>query len=171
VKKSFVYFVALLFSLVSCGSASASGPYDSSSVHFAQMMITHHQQAVLISRWALKQGSNSALKKLASKIVGQQSSEIEQMKKWIPSNQSMGMEMTMQGIVDPSDLAILKAARGKKFDGLYLVDMTLHHQGAIAMATPLMKSTNPEVATLCKSIVSTQSAEIKEMRRIMVTGK
>ncbi len=83
----------------------------------------------------------------------------------------MGMEMTMQGIVDPSDLAILKAARGKKFDGLYLVDMTLHHQGAIARATPLMKSTNPEVATLCKSIVSTQSAEIKEMLRIMVTGK
>lgn len=166
-----MFFFTLLLALASSGTASASGPYDSASVHFAQMMITHHQQAVLISRWALKQGNNSALKKLASRIVGQQSSEIQQMKKWIPSNESMGMEMTMQGIVDPTDLAMLKAARGKKFDGLYLVDMTLHHQGAIAMATPLLKSTNPEVATLCKSIVSTQKVEIEQMRRIMVTGK
>jgi uncharacterized protein (DUF305 family) len=65
----------------------------------------------------------------------------------------------------------LKAARGKKFDGLYLVNMTMHHQGAIAMATPLIKSKNSEVAALCKSIISGQSAEISEMRRIMMTGK
>ena len=49
--------------------------------------------------------------------------------------------------------------------------MMVHHQGAIAMATPLMKSKNAEVAALCKSIVSGQSAEIKEMYRIMTTGK
>jgi len=49
--------------------------------------------------------------------------------------------------------------------------MTMHHQGAIAMATPLMKSKNAEVAALCKAIVSGQSAEIKEMYRIMTTGK
>ena len=85
----------------------------------------------------------------------------------------MGMDMPahLQGVVSDSDLAKLKAARGKKFDGLYLVDMTLHHQGAIAMATPLMKSMNPEVAALAKSIVSGQTVEIKEMRRIVMTGK
>ena len=151
--------------------AQASGPYDASSVMFAQMMIPHHQQAVLISQWALKQGSNPPVKKLASRIISEQSPEIAQMKKWIPSTAMKGMDMPMQGIVNPSDLAKLQAARGKKFDGLYLVDMTLHHQGAIAMTTPLMKSMNSEVAALCKSIVSGQSAEIKEMRRIMVTGK
>ena len=63
------------------------------------------------------------------------------------------------------------AAHGKRFDGLYLVDMTLHHQGAIAMARPLTHSSNPEVAALCKAIVSGQSAEIKQMRSIMMTGK
>ena len=55
-KRSLVYSLALLLSVVSTSPASSSGPYDSSSVHFAQMMITHHQQAVLISGWALKQG-------------------------------------------------------------------------------------------------------------------
>jgi len=151
--------------------AIAAAPYDASSVMFAQMMIPHHQQAVLISRWALKQSSNPAVKNLASRIIGEQSPEIAQMKKWIPSTAMTGMDMPMQGIVGPSDLAKLQAARGKKFDGLYLVDMTLHHQGAIAMATPLMKSMNSEVASLCRSIVVGQSAEIKEMHRIMVTGK
>lgn len=170
-KRSLVYSLALLLSVVSTSPASASGPYDSSSVHFAQMMITHHQQAVAISGWALKQGSNPSVKKFASRIIGEQSPEIAQMKKWIPAGEMMGMGMTMQGLVDPADLAKLKVARGKKFDGLYLVDMTLHHQGAISMATPLLKSSNPEVAALCKSIVSAQSAEIKEMRRIMITGK
>jgi len=151
--------------------AIAAGPYDASSVMFAQMMVPHHQQAVLISKLALKQGSNAAVKKLAARIIGEQGPEIVQMKKWIPLNAMSGMDMPMQGIVSAEDLAKLKAATGKKFDGLYLVDMTMHHKGAIAMATPLMKSKNAEVAALCKSIVSGQSAEIKEMRRIMVTGK
>ena len=140
-------------------------------IMFAQMMIPHHQQAVVISKLALKQGSNAAVKKLAAKIIAEQSPEIAQMQKWIPGDEMMAMGHSMQGIVSPSDLAKLKAARGKKFDGLYLVDMTLHHQGAIAMARPLMKSMNPEVAALCKAIVNGQTAEIKEMRRIVMTGK
>jgi uncharacterized protein (DUF305 family) len=163
--------VALLLGSTSNVSAQATGPYDASTVMFAQMMIPHHQQAVLISRLALKQSSNPAVKKIAAKIIAEQSPEILQMQRWIPSDEMMAMGHSMQGIVSPSDLAKLRAARGKKFDGLYLVDMTLHHQGAIAMATPLMKSMNPEVAALSKSIVSGQTAEIKEMRRIVMTGK
>jgi len=165
--------IALLLGSTSNVPAQASGPYDASAVMFAQMMIPHHEQAVLISKLALKQGNNSAVKKLAARIIAEQGPEIAQMQKWIPADEMMGMEMHshMQGIVTPSDLAKLKAARGKKFDGLYLVDMTMHHQGAIAMATPLMKSMNPEVAALAKSIVSGQTAEIKEMRRIVMTGK
>ena len=152
-------------------SAIAAAPYDTSAVMFAAMMVPHHEQAVLISQWALKQSSNTAVKKIAARIIAEQNPEILQMQSWIPTDGMMEMDMGMQGIVSPSDLAKLKAARGKKFDGLYLVDMTLHHQGAIAMATPLMKSRNPEVAALSKSIVNGQTAEIREMRRIMTTGK
>jgi uncharacterized protein (DUF305 family) len=163
--------VALLLGSTSNVSAQATGPYDASAVMFAQMMIPHHQQAVLISKLALKQSSNLAVKKIAAKIIAEQGPEILRMRRWIPSDEMMAMGHSMQGIVSPSDLAKLRAARGKKFDGLYLVDMTLHHQRAIAMATPLMKSMNPEVAALSKSIVSGQTAEIKEMRRIVMTGK
>jgi uncharacterized protein (DUF305 family) len=166
----YISLVLLLGSGLSA-PAQASGPYDASSVMFAQMMVPHHRQAVLISQWALKQSNNPSVKKLASRIIAEQGPEIVQMNKWIASTAMKGMDMPMQGIVSPADLAKLQAARGKQFDGLYLVDMTFHHQGAIAMATPLMKSKNLEVAALCKSIVLGQSTEIKEMHRIMVTGK
>ena len=151
--------------------AIAAAPYDASALMFAEMMVPHHQQAILISKLALKQSSNSSVKNLAAKIISEQNPEVLQMQSWIPTDGMMGMDHPMQGMVSSLDLTKLKAARGKKFDGLYLVDMTLHHQGAIAMATPLMKSKNPEVAALAKSIVNGQTAEIKEMRRIMMTGK
>jgi len=152
-------------------SAIAAAPYDASAVMFAEMMVPHHQQAVLISKLALKQSSNSAVKKLAARIIAEQGPEVLQMQSWIPTDGMMGMDHSMPGLVSASDLAKLKTARSKKFDGLYLVDMTLHHQGAIAMATPLMKSKNPEVAAISKSIVNGQTSEIREMRRIMMTGK
>jgi len=151
--------------------AIAAAPYDASAVMFAEMMVPHHKQAVLISQWALKQSSNASVKKLAAKIIAEQSPEINQMNKWLPANPMMGMDHGMPGVVSAADLAKLKAASGKKFDGLYLVDMTLHHQGAIAMATPLMKSKIPEVSALAKNIVKGQTDEITEMRLIMMTGK
>jgi uncharacterized protein (DUF305 family) len=172
-KRSLRLLIALCLTL-NFGQSSlaiAAAPYDASAVMFAKMMVPHHQQAVLISKLALKQSSNSAVKKLATRIIAEQGPEVLQMQSWISTDAMMGMDHPMQGMVSPSDLAKLKAARGKKFDGLYLIDMTLHHQGAIAMAMPLMKSKNPEVAALAKSIVNGQTAEIKEMRRIMMTGK
>lgn len=39
------------------------------------------------------------------------------------------------------------------------------------MATPLLNPKNLEVATLCKSIVAAQRAEVVEFRRIIKTGK
>ena len=167
--------VIIAISVALSGSQSspaiAAAPYDASAVMFAEMMVPHHKQAVLISKLALKQTTNSAVKKLAARIIAEQGPEVLQMQSWIPADGMMGMDHPMRGMVSPSDLAKLKAARGKKFDGLYLVDMTLHHQGAIAMATPLMKSKNPEVSALSGNIVKGQTDEIREMHRIMMTGK
>ena len=166
--------IVLCFAVLSISApAQASAPYDAASVKFAEMMIPHHQQAVLISKLALKQGSNAAVKKLAARIISEQTPEVAQMKKWEPKNAMSGMQMaiSMPGIVSRADLSKLKAATGKKFDGLYLVAMTLHHRGAIAMARALIASKNSEVSALAKAIVSGQRAEITEMHRIMVTGK
>ncbi len=169
--RPFLVSVLVSAALIPVVGAHAAGPYTAEEVKLAQMMIPHHQQALLISQWELKQGSNSATKKLATKIIAEQSPEIAQMTKWLPSTEMMHMSINMPGIVSETDLAKMRAATGKKFDGLYLVNMTMHHQGAIAMAQAMLNSKNPEVLALCKAIISGQKAEIAQMRRIMTTGK
>jgi uncharacterized protein (DUF305 family) len=50
--------------------------------HFLNMMIAHHDGAVLMSRDALKKAEHSEIKQLAERIIAQQQPEIDQMKKW-----------------------------------------------------------------------------------------
>lgn len=50
--------------------------------HFLNMMIAHHDGAVVMSRDALKKAEHSEVKQLAERIIAQQQPEIDQMKKW-----------------------------------------------------------------------------------------
>jgi uncharacterized protein (DUF305 family) len=160
-----------LLALVLTSPTMAMGPYNSSEQNFAIMMIPHHQQAVLISQWELKQGANAAAKRLAARVIAEQGPEINQMKKWIPMGMAMDSGMQMQGMLSDADLAVMRKATGKKMDGLYLVNMTRHHLGAIDMATQMLSTKNSEVLALCQAIIKGQSAEVSEMNRIMRTGK
>lgn len=47
--------------------------------------------------------------------------------------------------------------------------MILHHEGAIAMATGVAKSTNAEIKKLHDDIVRTQSEEISKMKVLLTT--
>ena len=154
----------LLPSLLFASPSTAAPSYSTSVVMFAQMMIPHHHQAVLISQWELKQGLSPEVKKLASKIIKEQSPEINQMMKWAESSMSMGHMGPMSGMVSQKNLQLLKSSKGKKFDLLYLRDMTSHHLGAISAAKPFIHDSNTEVASLCKSIVRNQQAEINEIK-------
>lgn len=50
---------------------------------FAQMMIHHHEAAVKMANDELSQGKNAALKKMAQKIVQDQTKEIADLKTWL----------------------------------------------------------------------------------------
>jgi uncharacterized protein (DUF305 family) len=50
--------------------------------HFLNMMIAHHEGAVVMSRDAQKKAEHPEIKQLADKIIQAQQPEIEQMKKW-----------------------------------------------------------------------------------------
>jgi len=51
-------------------------------LHFLNMMIAHHEGAVVMSNDALKKGEHPEIKQLAQRILDAQRPEIEQMKKW-----------------------------------------------------------------------------------------
>ena len=73
----------------------------------------------------------------------------------------------MAGMMTDTEMTALKNATGANFDTLFLEGMIAHHEGAIQMATMVKNSTNPDVKKLAEAIVSSQSAEIAEMKMML----
>lgn len=53
---------------------------------FAMMMKMHHQQALGMAKVELEHGKSPELKAMASKMIQDQSKEIEQLDKWLQQN-------------------------------------------------------------------------------------
>jgi len=149
-------------------SSEASGDLSSDDIMFLQMMIPHHQQAIDMSDLALTKSSDSELLALAKDIRDEQGAEIVKMKAWLDKagadldpGHSMGHDMG--GMLSDSELAALEAATGKSFDLLWLKGMTGHHVGAIDMATMIEDADNDEIKSFGQAIVTSQSAQNKQM--------
>ena len=149
-------------------SSMASGDLSSDEIMFLQMMIPHHQQAIEMSDLALTKSTDSELLALAKDIRDGQGAEIVKMKAWLDGanagmdpGHSMGHDMG--GMLGDSELAALKAATGKSFDLLWLKGMTGHHDGAIDMAAMIENAENAEIKSFGQAIVTTQSAQNKQM--------
>jgi len=149
-------------------SSEASGDLSSDDVMFLQMMIPHHQQAIDMSDLALTKSSDSELLALAKDIRDGQGAEIVKMKAWLDKagadlDPGHSMGHGMGGMLSDSELAALKAATGKNFDLLWLKGMTGHHVGAIDMATMIEDADNDEIKSFGQAIVTSQSAQNKQM--------
>jgi len=176
---SLIGALALALLLAACSSNSAenlnssqessqnTSRYSSKDIMFAEMMIPHHEQAIVISDLALSNSTNPEILKLAKEIKAAQAPEIELMKSWEGVNASTHMGHTMMGMLTEAEIDNLKAATGSKFDRLFLEGMIKHHEGAIDMAGMIADSENLEVAKLGKTIISTQTAEIKAMQELL----
>ncbi|NBO35012.1 MAG: DUF305 domain-containing protein [Actinobacteria bacterium] len=172
-------------SLSACASDNVSGATSSQSadgmmgnesalsaadIMFLQMMIPHHEQAIEMSKLAATNTKNPDVLDLAARIEAAQQPEIDLMKKWLAAagqSDMPGHSMGDNGMMNESDMAALASAKDSGFDRLYLVGMIAHHNGAIAMAGTVSDSLNPEVKTLVNNIISSQTAEIAEMNKIV----
>ncbi|MET3948319.1 uncharacterized protein (DUF305 family) [Arthrobacter sp. UYCu512] len=151
----------------------AVGDHNGADTTFAQMMIPHHTQAVEMSDLILKkQGIDPKVTALATKIKAEQAPEITTMTGWLktwnePSQMSGG---GMSGAMSSDDMTKLDVAQGAEAAKLYLSQMTTHHQGAVAMAkTEEATGKSTDAVTLSKNIVTSQEAEIQEMKNLLAT--
>jgi uncharacterized protein (DUF305 family) len=175
-KKITVLFIVLLsFASTSSAMATSHGKtlsnLNGNDIMFAQMMIPHHQQAIQMSKYALKNSTNMEIKKIASAISSGQGSEISQMKYWLSATKSsatMGHSMDMNGMISDSQMRTLSALKGAKFDKAFLLAMVEHHQGALEMVTLLKGTKNSEAKKLAKDITRVQKAEIAAMKKLLV---
>jgi uncharacterized protein (DUF305 family) len=149
-------------------SSEASGDLSGDDVMFLQMMIPHHQQAIDMSDLALTKSTDSELLTLAKDIRDEQAAEIVKMKAWLDAA-GADLEMdhsashSMSGMLSDSELAALEKATGKSFDVLWLKGMTGHHTGAIDMAAMIENAKSAEIKSFGQAIVTSQSAQNKQM--------
>ena len=168
---------ALVLAVVFLLAGNSSMPMDHSShssamssdeTMFAQMMIPHHEQAVTMSELALENTTNPDVIALATAIRDAQAPEIKQMQGWLDGKSESHMhDMEMSGMLTEAELAELASLKDAAFDQKFLTAMIAHHEGAIEMAAMIKDSTKPEVEKLYKNIVTSQSAEIEEMKALL----
>jgi uncharacterized protein (DUF305 family) len=143
-----------------------------SDAMFLQMMIPHHEQAVVMSDLALSTSKDAEVLKLAKQIKDAQAPEIIKMQGWLADaglSEDPGHSMGdgMGGMLSDSDLSALKGSTGKAFDKLFLAGMIAHHEGAINMVMMIENSSNSDISNLGQEIVKSQSAEVELMKKIL----
>jgi uncharacterized protein (DUF305 family) len=144
---------------------------EMADIAFAQMMIPHHEQAVVMSGFALTNTDNPQVLALAQEIMDAQGPEIEQMNLIL---ERFGADMgghgghTMAGMMTDQELEALQVAQGPEFDNLFLMAMIEHHEGAIEMANDVLTAgSDPEIRALSEAIIAGQQNEISVMQKLL----
>ncbi|OBB29862.1 hypothetical protein A5792_03130 [Mycolicibacterium peregrinum] len=159
-------------------------------VTFAQMMMTHHQQAITICD-LLSADAAPEIRTLADQIRLQQQAEVGTMVGWLqlaeqPLNPTVPTEHTghgmshhhdtdqptgmQMGMASPDELARLQRATGPANEALFLQLMTRHHQGGAEMAFDETRDgSNEAIRRTALAMVTEQTQEIQLMEHLMKT--
>lgn len=153
---------------------------------FIDLMIPHHESAVVMAQIALERAEHPEIIELANNIISSQTAEIAQMESWRAAWYPDAPELSMDelnammdgaiaGLQDPdlqgsmgemdmSAEALALCTVAEPFDLAFINAMIPHHQGAVAMANAgLENSTHPELLALHQVIIDAQQAEIDQM--------
>ncbi|MEH0974721.1 DUF305 domain-containing protein [Micromonospora sp. CPCC 205546] len=152
---------------------AATSRHNSMDVWFVRMMIPHHAQALEMAELAGDRAGDPALRALAERIRASQGPEIGMMRGWLQarglSTEVAGHDHgSMRGMQTPEAIRQLAAARGTEFDRLFVRMMTEHHQGAVQMATDLLKvGADLTLSEFANSVATEQTVEIDRMRELL----
>ena len=166
--------LALLF-------ASVPPSNDSAEAGFARDMIVHHAQAVQMAEIVRDRTQSDSMRLIASDISLTQQGQIGIMQGWLgvwglpitgeePAMAWMGhpTDGLMPGMAAPEEIDQLSKLPPDRADVLFLRLMISHHEAAIPMAQAVLKRTEePEVRQLANSIISSQKAEIWNMKAMV----
>lgn len=178
--------LAVIATAVAIGGCSSTKElnalFNDADAMFAQMMIPHHEQAIVLAEMAENptSGAGPEVISLAAQISSAQGPEIELMKSFLTQwdvpvdghesmdHSSMDHGSKMKGMLSVEELAKLSSLSGKVFDKEWMLAMIAHHESAIEMARTVEQSgKNLEVQALAKTIISGQQVEIDQMKSML----
>lgn len=162
-------------------------PYTEADVRFMSGMISHHAQAIAMSKLVPERTETQSMRTLAGRIINAQADEIAIMSTWlrdrgqpVPEPNPKGMKhtmggeehvMLMPGMLTDEQMKQLEDARGIQFDKLFLQLMIQHHRGAVSMVKDLFNSygagQDETVFKFASDVNVDQTTEIARMERML----
>ena len=152
--------------------------HKEAEVRFVQGMISHHAQALEMTTLVREHASTEAVRQIARRMEISQKHEIELMEAWLSNNGEPlripsvnGQMPRMAGMLTPEQMQELSAARGIKFDELFLKAMVEHHLGANEMVANLSSVSSvreqSEVSKFAEEVDTDQTIEVQRMLKIL----
>jgi len=134
-------------------------------IAFLEMMIPHHESAVMMAQLVPTRATHPELTTLAQNIITSQQQQIAQMRGWLNSWYGIANPPTMPMAGMDQMMAAMPAMTGAEFEQAFLMMMPMHHMGASTMAALAPgRATHPELLQLAQNIVTSQGREIAQMR-------
>jgi uncharacterized protein (DUF305 family) len=179
-----------VFLAVSDDREATTGAPTDVDIGFAQDMIVHHQQAIVMAAYARERTASDEVRALAATIDAAQQREIGQMTGWLQSwgepIQSDRLPMawmadgsgsghshheeagSMPGMASPAEMDRLVNLTGARLDAQFLRLMTRHHEGGLPMAKEAARRAGTSyVRATARTMVSDQQREIDLMRMLL----
>ncbi len=158
--------------------------FSPDDVRFMQAMIHHHHQAVQMAALVKERTTRQELLDMAGRITASQADEIKFMQTWLRERgqdapdpgaahgaHGHGAMAGMEGMATPEQMAALAAAKGPKFERLFLERMVAHHEGAITMTKKLLEQPgsayDPVLEHFTSEVTTEQQAEINKMSAVL----
>lgn len=176
--KQFLSTITVVGAIALAGCSDDSGSSDAEfndvDVAFAQQMIPHHEQALMMASVATERAESDEVRDLAASIEEAQRPEIDTMTEWlgdwdqdVPEDGDMGgMDEGM--MMSSDDMDHLETMPAAEFDQMWLSMMIEHHEGAIEMAdVEQSDGENPDAIELAETIEQSQSDEIDQMEELL----
>ena len=150
--------------------------YTDGDIRFMQGMISHHAQALEMTRLLESRTDNAMMRQLSERIDISQRDEIMMMQGWLRERDQTVPEVDtyhqagfvrMPGMLTGEEMEELEAASGVTFDRLFLRLMIKHHRGAITMVDNLLDQAgaaqDPQLYAFTSDVSSDQDMEINRM--------
>ena len=155
---------------------TTAGLTQSISHNLIAQMIPHHRAAIRMATNILRFTENSSLRRIAQRIIDQQTQGIGQMEEGLSAcTQLTNSQMDLRLYQRRMDLIYREmyaqmgsAPENNRLGSVFMREMIPHHQGAIRMAENALKyDVCTELVPILRSIVTQQRQGVTQMRTLL----
>ncbi|WP_336923495.1 DUF305 domain-containing protein [Aquipuribacter sp. SD81] len=164
----------------------ADSPFSEADVAFMRDMQVHHEQALAMTALVADRTDDEQLRLFVQRMDISQTAELEQLERMLAEHDAAverggadhgghsgdhgGDHSGMPGMLSEEQMAAMEAASGDEFVRQFLVGMSAHHEGALAMVEELIATDgaaeDPRLWEFAQHVDSDQRIEIDRMARM-----